>query len=47
VESGYYPKSPNAITYDRANTLFYSGEAAMLPVGSMARVGDRSGCPGF
>jgi ABC-type glycerol-3-phosphate transport system substrate-binding protein len=34
VESGYYPKSPNAITYDRANTLFYSGEAAMLPTGT-------------
>jgi raffinose/stachyose/melibiose transport system substrate-binding protein len=34
VESGYYPKSPNAITYDGANTLFYSGEAAMLPTGT-------------
>jgi raffinose/stachyose/melibiose transport system substrate-binding protein len=34
VESGYYPKSPNAITYDHANTLFYSGEAAMLPTGT-------------
>jgi raffinose/stachyose/melibiose transport system substrate-binding protein len=34
VESGYYPKSPNAITYDHANTLFYSGKAAMLPTGT-------------
>jgi raffinose/stachyose/melibiose transport system substrate-binding protein len=34
VESGYYPKSPNATTYDGANTLFYSGEAAMLPTGT-------------
>src|SRR5215207_9472765 len=31
VESGYYPKSPNALTYDGANALFYSGEAAMNP----------------
>jgi raffinose/stachyose/melibiose transport system substrate-binding protein len=34
VESGYYPKSPNALTYDGANALFYSGEAAMNPTGS-------------
>jgi raffinose/stachyose/melibiose transport system substrate-binding protein len=34
VRSGYFPKNPNAITYDRANTLFYSGEAAMLPTGT-------------
>jgi raffinose/stachyose/melibiose transport system substrate-binding protein len=34
VESGYYPKSPNAITYDGANALFYSGEAAMNPTGT-------------
>jgi raffinose/stachyose/melibiose transport system substrate-binding protein len=34
VESGYYPESVNAITYDAANTLFYSGEAAMLPTGT-------------
>src|SRR5215204_2387560 len=34
VESGYYPKNPNALTYDGANTLFYSGEAAMLPTGT-------------
>jgi raffinose/stachyose/melibiose transport system substrate-binding protein len=34
VESGYYPKSPNVTMYDGANTLFYSGEAAMLPTGT-------------
>src|SRR5215218_2989029 len=34
VESGYYPKSPNAITYNGANALFYSGEAAMNPTGT-------------
>jgi raffinose/stachyose/melibiose transport system substrate-binding protein len=34
VESGYYPKSPNALTYDGANALFYSGEAAMNPTGT-------------
>src|SRR5918997_4399477 len=34
VESGYYPEGVNAITYDEANTRFYSGEAAMLPTGT-------------
>ena len=34
VKSGYYPKSPNALTYDGANALFYSGEAAMNPTGT-------------
>jgi raffinose/stachyose/melibiose transport system substrate-binding protein len=34
VESGYYPRNVNAVTYDEANTLFYSGEAAMLPTGT-------------
>jgi len=34
VESGYYPEGVNAITYDDANTRFYSGEAAMLPSGT-------------
>jgi raffinose/stachyose/melibiose transport system substrate-binding protein len=34
VESGYYPEGVNAITYDDANTRFYSGEAAMLPTGT-------------
>ncbi len=34
VESGYYPDGVNAITYDDANTRFYSGEAAMLATGT-------------
>jgi ABC-type glycerol-3-phosphate transport system substrate-binding protein len=34
VESGYYPKNPNALTLDGANALFYSGEAAMNPTGT-------------
>ena len=34
VRSGYYPKSVNAITYDGANALFYSGQAAMNPTGT-------------
>ena len=34
VESGYYPEGVNAVTYDDANALFYSGEAAMLPTGT-------------
>ena len=34
VERGYYPKSPNSLTYDGANALFYSGEAAMNPTGT-------------
>ena len=34
VESGYYPQNVNAITYDEANALFYSGQAAMLPTGT-------------
>jgi raffinose/stachyose/melibiose transport system substrate-binding protein len=34
VESGYYPEGPSALTYDGANSLFYSGEAAMLPTGT-------------
>ncbi|HEV2094460.1 MAG TPA: extracellular solute-binding protein [Rubrobacter sp.] len=34
VGSGYYPEGVNAITYDDANALFYSGEAAMLPTGT-------------
>jgi raffinose/stachyose/melibiose transport system substrate-binding protein len=33
-ESGYYPEGVNAVTYDAANALFYSGEAAMLPTGT-------------
>jgi raffinose/stachyose/melibiose transport system substrate-binding protein len=34
VESGYYPQNVNAVTYDEANALFYSGKAAMLPTGT-------------
>ena len=34
VESGYYPEGVNAITYDDANNLFYSGQAAMNPTGT-------------
>jgi raffinose/stachyose/melibiose transport system substrate-binding protein len=34
VQSGYYPDGVNAISYDEANALFYSGEAAMLPTGT-------------
>jgi raffinose/stachyose/melibiose transport system substrate-binding protein len=34
VERNYYPEGVNALTYDRANTLFYSGEAGMLPTGT-------------
>jgi raffinose/stachyose/melibiose transport system substrate-binding protein len=34
VESGYYPEGVNAITYDDANALFFSGQAAMNPTGT-------------
>jgi raffinose/stachyose/melibiose transport system substrate-binding protein len=34
VERGYYPEGVNAITYDDANALFYSGQAAMVPTGT-------------
>jgi raffinose/stachyose/melibiose transport system substrate-binding protein len=34
VENGYYPDGVNAITYDDANALFYSGEAAMNITGT-------------
>jgi raffinose/stachyose/melibiose transport system substrate-binding protein len=34
VESGYYPEGVNAITYDDANSLFFAGQAAMLPTGT-------------
>lgn len=33
-KKGFLPKSPNAITYDNANALFYSGKAAMNPTGT-------------
>jgi raffinose/stachyose/melibiose transport system substrate-binding protein len=34
VESGYYPRNVNAVPFDEASALFYSGEAAMLPTGT-------------
>ncbi len=34
VESGYYPEGVNGVAYDGANTLFYSGQAAMNPTGT-------------
>src|SRR4028119_88592 len=33
-ERGYYPEGVNAITYDDANALFFSGQAAMAPTGT-------------
>jgi raffinose/stachyose/melibiose transport system substrate-binding protein len=33
-EAGYFPKDPNAVTYEDANALFYSGKAAMVPTGT-------------
>lgn len=33
-DAGYLPESPTSLSYDRANAMFYSGEAAMLPTGS-------------
>jgi raffinose/stachyose/melibiose transport system substrate-binding protein len=33
-ERGFLPPSPNAITYDNANALFYSGKAAMNLTGT-------------
>lgn len=34
MKSGYYPNGANAVNYNDANTLFYSGKAAMLPTGT-------------
>jgi raffinose/stachyose/melibiose transport system substrate-binding protein len=34
AERGYYPEGVNAITYDDANALFFSGQAAMVPTGT-------------
>jgi raffinose/stachyose/melibiose transport system substrate-binding protein len=34
AKSGYLPPSPNAISYDNSNALFYSQKAAMDPTGS-------------
>ena len=33
-EAGYFPKDPNAVTYEDANALFYAGKAAMIPTGT-------------
>lgn len=33
-KAGYLPQSPNGITYDNSNALFYSGKAAMNPTGT-------------
>ncbi len=33
-EAGYLPPTPTAVDYDTGNSLFFSGEAAMLPNGS-------------
>ncbi len=33
-KAGYLPPTPDAITYDNSNALFYSGKAAMNPTGS-------------
>lgn len=33
-KKGYLPPSPNAVTYDNSNALFYSGKAAMNPTGT-------------
>jgi raffinose/stachyose/melibiose transport system substrate-binding protein len=34
VESDFYPEGLSALSYDGANALFYSGEAAMNPTGT-------------
>jgi raffinose/stachyose/melibiose transport system substrate-binding protein len=34
VESGYYPEGLSSLSYDGANALFYTGEAAMNPTGT-------------
>ena len=33
-QSGYLPKSPTSVNYDSSTSLFYSGDAAMIPTGS-------------
>lgn len=33
-KAGYLPPSPNALSYDNSNALFYSGKAAMDPTGT-------------
>jgi raffinose/stachyose/melibiose transport system substrate-binding protein len=34
AKDGHLPDSPNALTYDNGNALFYKGDAAMNPTGS-------------
>jgi raffinose/stachyose/melibiose transport system substrate-binding protein len=34
VQSGYYPEGLSSLSYDEANALFYTGEAAMNPTGT-------------
>lgn len=34
LDQGYLPEFPTSLSYDGANALFYSGEAAMVPTGS-------------
>jgi raffinose/stachyose/melibiose transport system substrate-binding protein len=33
-DAGFFPKDPNAVTYEDANALFYAGKAAMDPTGT-------------
>ena len=33
-DAGYFPRDPNAVTYEDANALFYSEKAAMVPTGT-------------
>ena len=33
-KKGYLPESPTSVDYDTSTSLFYSGEAAMIPTGS-------------
>ena len=33
-DQGYLPKSPTSVDYDTSTSLFYSGDAAMIPTGS-------------
>jgi raffinose/stachyose/melibiose transport system substrate-binding protein len=33
-QAGYLPPTPNAVSYDNSNALFYSGKAAMDPTGT-------------
>jgi raffinose/stachyose/melibiose transport system substrate-binding protein len=34
LDKGYLPEFPTSLSYDGANALFYSGDAAMVPTGS-------------